>query len=379
MKILLFANTDWYLYNFRLPLAHALREQGHQVLLVSPRGKFHHHLTDAGFTWIPIDLSPKGLNPLQEIKTARALLALYRQEKPHLVHHFTIKCVLYGSMAARLSRVPAVVNAITGMGYVFINQKPGARLLRWFVIQLYRLLLRRTRVIFQNPDDRQFFLDLKMVQPENTHVIMGSGVDCTLFTPLPEPDGTPVVTLPARMLWDKGVGEFVAAARILKNDGIAARFVLVGASDSDNPAAIAAAQLKAWEQEGLIEYWGFNDDIQGVLARTNLVCLPSYREGLPRILIEAAACGRAQVTTNVPGCREVVQDGINGLLVPARDAHALAEALRALIEDPARRKEMAKRAREVAVNGFSTERVNRETIQIYQQFQPPQGEGMPRG
>ena len=368
MKIVLFANTDWYLYNFRLPLARTLLDAGWEVLLLSPPGKFSHRLTAGGFAWQPIDLSPKGLHPLEELRTLVQLVALYRREKPDLVHHFTIKCVLYGSAAALWAHVPRVVNSITGLGYVFVSRKLAARVLRFGVMLLYRALLRRTMVIFQNPDDRRFFIDKKMVIPRDTRVILGSGVDTTFFTPLPEPAGEPLVVLPARLLWDKGVGEFVAAAQILKQAGVAARFVLVGASGSDNPAAITSEQVAEWAQAGWVEYWGFSDDIRSVLARSHVVCLPSYREGLPRILVEAAACGRAMVAADVPGCREVVRDGENGLLVPPRDPSALAAAIQSLIEDPNRRQRMAERSRQIAVERFSIDIVNRETIQCYQEM-----------
>jgi glycosyltransferase involved in cell wall biosynthesis len=203
------------------------------------------------------------------------------------------------------------------------------------------------------------------VEASRSVLIRGSGVDLARYTPAPEPEGVPLVVLPARMLRDKGVEEFVAAARMLKQAGVNARFALVGDPDPENPAAISLAQLAAWREEGAVEYWGWRDDMATVFRQAHLVCLPSYREGLPKALIEAAACERALVTCDVPGCREVVSDGDNGLLVPARDSAALARALRRLIEDAGLRRALARRSRERAVAEFSLERVIADTLALY--------------
>jgi glycosyltransferase involved in cell wall biosynthesis len=370
MKILLFANTDWYLYNFRLPLAQKLREAGFDVVLVSPPGKFSSLLEQAGFRWIAFPFSRKGQNPLQEHWTIWRLTRLYRQEKPDLVHHFTIKCVLYGSLAARRTGIHAVVNAITGLGYVFMNNTLPGKLIRWIVKLFYRSALKGTQVIFQNPDDRKVFLDFGLTQFQNTHLIYGSGIDLNHFVPLPEPDTIPLIVLPGRMLWDKGVGDFVEAARILRGREIQARFALVGASDLHNPSAIPLEQLDQWQKESLVEWWDFQDNIKAIFAQAHIICLPSYREGLPRVLTEAAACQRALVTTDAPGCREVVQNGTNGLLVPSRNPVALANALQTLIENPGLRRQMAIRGREIAAAQFSVEQVNLETLNIYRELLP---------
>lgn len=368
MKILLCANTDWYLYNFRLPLARKLRENGFEVVLVSPPGEYGPRLEAEGFRWINFPFSRKGLNPLIELFTIWRLTRLYRKEKPDLVHHFTIKCVLYGSRAAQKARIPAVVNAITGLGYVFVKQTFPVRVIRWIVKRFYHIALKNTQVIFQNPDDRQMFLDLNLVQTQNSHLIRGSGIDVTHFVPLAEPDCIPLVVLPGRMIWDKGVGDFVEAARILKDRGVRARFALVGKSDPQNPSGISLEQLGQWQKEGHVEWWGFQEDMTAVFAQANIICLPSYREGMPRVLTEAAASQRALITTDVPGCRGAVYHGKNGLLVPPRDPSALADALQTLIESPDLRKKMGEAGREIAVNEFSDEIVIDQTIQIYQKF-----------
>jgi glycosyltransferase involved in cell wall biosynthesis len=364
MKILLFANTDWYLYNFRLPLAKALRARGADVTLLSPPGEYAARLQGEGFRWLAFPFERKGMNPLAELAAILRLRRLYRRERPDLVHHFTVKPVLYGSLAARLAGVPAVVNSITGLGYLFLGKGIGRRLLRTLARTLYRLSLGRTRVIFQNEDDRRAFLDLHLVRPEQADLVPGSGVDMTRFVPASEPDGTPVVLLAARLLWDKGVGEFVEAARQLT---VRARFVLAGDPDADNPAAVPPEQLRAWQEEGVVEWQGWQDDMPTVLAGANIFCLPSYREGLSKTLAEAAACGRAIVTTDVPGCRDVVAHGVNGLLVEPRNADALAEAISALLADPSLRRKMGAAGRRIAEERFSIEHVVGATLAMYRQ------------
>jgi glycosyltransferase involved in cell wall biosynthesis len=373
VKILLFANTDWYLFNFRLSLAQALRADGHNIVLVSPPGKYSARLQAAGFRWIEFPLSRRGTNPLFEMITVARLRRLYRQEKPDFAHHFTIKCVLYGSLAARLAGVKRIINAITGLGYVFIGTKPRASALLFMVKSLYRLALHNTRVIFQNVDDRALFLEMGLVNLAQSSLIEGSGVDTQRFTPTPEPEGIPLVVLPARLLWDKGVGEFVEAARLLRAEGIPARFALIGDTDPDNPAGVSEPRLHDWQAEGVVECWGWQEDMSSVYERANIVCLPSYREGLPRTLVEAAACGRALVASDVPGCRGIVRNAENGLLVPARDGQALAAALKTVLLDPALRQEMGKLGRAMVEAGFSVEKVVSETLQVYRGLGLAQG------
>lgn len=366
MKAILFANTDWYLYNFRLPLAQALRGAGYEVVLLSPPGPYGPKLAAEGFRWQAFPLSRKGMNPVQEVGTIFRLRHFYRQERPDVVHHFTIKSVLYGSLAAHLAGVGKIINAITGLGYMFVSGARGARLLRPLVHTLYRLALRNTQVIFQNPDDLALFRQHRLLGNARIHLVRGSGVDTDVFTPSAEPPGDPIVMMTGRFLWDKGIGEFVEAARTLRQaQGTGARFVLVGDTYPDNPGAVAPEQLQAWVQEGVVEWWGWHDDMRKMLPQAHIVCLPSYREGMPRSLAEAGACGRPVVTTDVPGCREIVQDGVNGFLVPVRDAGALAEALHKLIEAPVLRREMGQRGRTLVEAEFSLRRIVAETLQVY--------------
>lgn len=365
MKVMLFANTDWYLYNFRRDLALALRKRGDEVWLLSPPGEYAARLRDMGFQWLQIPLTRRGMNPFTEINSIWRLYQLYRHEKPDLVHHFTVKCVLYGSLAAHQADVRAIVNSITGLGYIFL---PGGFLknaLRVLVRIWYRIVMRRTQVIFENDEDRKAFLRFGFIRPADGHLISGVGVDTSRFVPVPETEGVPVALLAARMLWDKGVGEFVEAARLLHAEGLKARFVLVGRTDAGNPASISNAQIEDWHDEGVIEWWGWGEDMAKTFSQASIVCLPSYREGMPTVLIEAAACGRPIITTDVPGCRDTIIDGVTGLLVKVRDVPSLADALRILIVNPALRRKMGTTGRCVVEEQFSTEKITKQIFAVY--------------
>jgi len=365
VKILLFANTDWYLFNFRLALAEALRTEGHQVVLVSPPGSYAPRLQELGFRWLRFPLSRRGMNPFTELSTIARLAWLYGHEKPDVVHHFTVKCVLYGSLIAHLLGIETI-NSVTGLGYVFTEREGQRGWLAGLVRGFYRLALRGTFVIFQNPDDQAVFIHSSLVEPGRTALIRGSGVNIERFSPRPEPEATPLIILPGRMLQDKGVEDFVHAARLLHAEGIRARYALIGDSDPENPSSIPPSRLNGWQQEGVIEWWGWRENMEEVYAHASIVCLPSYYgEGVPKTLIEAAACGRAIVASDMPGCREVVRDGENGYLVPPHNPRAVAEALRRLISDPSRRIQMGIRGREIAVNEFSASRVISETLAVY--------------
>jgi glycosyltransferase involved in cell wall biosynthesis len=363
-RVLLFANTDWYLYNFRFSLAKELRDQGHEVILVSSSGPFQQLLEENGFHWVPFELSRQGINPLYELWTLSRLTRLYRTLHPDIVHHFTIKPVLYGSIAAHYLKIPGIINSITGLGHVFIDSEPVTRFIRRLASVLYRINLRGTEVIFENPEDRKIFIDLRFIKPEQSHLILGTGVDVERFRPTVKENKPPIVLFSSRMLATKGVLEYVEAARILKEKGIQARFALAGKADPGNPASIPEEQIDLWKQSHLVEWWGWQADMPAALAKADIFCLPSYREGVPNALLEATACGLPIVTTDTPGCRDVVTDGVNGLLVPVRDAQAVADALETLLLDPELRKRMGNAGREIAVN-FSNIKVNRETTAVY--------------
>ena len=365
MKAIFFANTDWYLYNFRLDLAKFLREQGWEVVFMAPSGNHFSRIEKQGFRLIPFEFSRKGINPFTERRTIERIRKIYQTEKPDLVHHFTVKCVIYGSLAAKKCGIHSIINSITGLGYVFLGTSIDAKFVRKITTRLYRIALKDTQVIFENPDDAALFEKLSLVNEKDKNIILGTGIDTNIFLPVPSPDSIPLVVLPARMLWDKGIGEFVEAATIIRRKGIKARFALVGKKDEGNPSSISYDQLTRWQKEGDVEWWGWQEDIITVLSMSDIVCLPSYREGLPKVLIEASACSRPIVTTRVPGCKEVVIDGLNGFLVPLKEAQPLAYALEKLILDKDLRTRMGQAGRERAVELFSTERVNTETFSVY--------------
>ena len=381
-KIVLFANTDWYLYNFRRSLALALREAGHELLLLSPPGEYGARLRALGLRWEPVPMDRRSLNPLREAAVLAHLWRLFRRERPDLVHGFTIKCAVYGSLAARLAGVPARVNAVTGMGYVFTSTDAKARALRPLVRLLMRAALdgRDARLILQNPDDVAVFEQARLVAPGQIRLIPGSGVDCVRFAPgesvgrghAPDADTPPFrVLLAARLLWDKGLAEFVDAARRLHGEGRAIDFLLAGDPDPGNPAAVPEATVHDWVAEGLLHWLGHVDDMPALFASVDVVVLPSYREGLPKGLIEAGACALPLVTTDVPGCREVVTDGVDGLLVPVRDAGALATAIARLHDDPMLAARLGAAARQRALDEFDERIVIARTQAVYQELLDP--------
>jgi glycosyltransferase involved in cell wall biosynthesis len=292
---------------------------------------------------------------------------MYRKMKPDLVHHVTIKPVIYGSLAARITGVKAVVNAITGLGFSF-SDDGSAGILRPLAKTLYRLVLGfpRSCAVFQNPDDRDDFVRMKLIPLAQTALIRGSGVDCSRFRVTAPKEGAPIVIFAGRMLWDKGVGIFIEASRILRATHPDARFVLVGAVDPANPATVSTEQIQDWTAEKAVEWWGERTDMPDVLSGACIVALPStHREGLPKVLLEAAASGRPLVASDVPGCREIVRHEVNGLLVPPRDSQALASAFRRLLESPELRDKFGRAGREIVEQEFSQEIIVRQTLDLY--------------
>lgn len=366
MRMLLFANTDWFLWNFKLPLARALRAAGHEVILLSPAGEFGARLRNEGFDWRAFALSRSGIHPLEEARAMRRLLALYREVRPDLVHHFTIKCVLYGSWAARRANVARVVNSITGLGFALLGTSLKARLIRPVVVGFYRRSLIGTQVIFQNHDNRDTLAAFGALTHASVHVIPGDGVDVEAFCP-PQPcvAGANVLMM-GRLLWSKGVGVFVEAARIVRAARPNARFLLAGAPDNGNPESVPDAVLEQWRAEGVVEFLGHRSDVRELQQQADIAVLASTQgEGMPRALLEAAACGRPMVATDVPGSRELVEDGVNGLLVPAGDAKALAQAVLALLEAPERACAMGAAARRKVLAELSDDRIIARTLDVY--------------
>jgi glycosyltransferase involved in cell wall biosynthesis len=374
MRLLMVVNDAPFFWSHRLPLAEGAKRRGWDVHVATGPGAHDADIAPRGLTYHPVPaLTRAGRNPARELEVVASLARLFRAIRPDVLHLVSIKPVLYGGIVARLVGVPAVVSAVSGLGYVFLARGARANVARGAALAAYRVALGkgRSRTIFQNEDDRKELLGRGVVSPDRTVIIRGSGVDLDVFPARPEPEGgRPLVVLPSRLLWDKGVGELVRAARILRRGGSDARFALVGDTDP-NPTTVPRATLEAWSAEGVVEWWGFRDDMPEVLRQASLVCLPSYREGLPKALLEAGATARAAVTTDVPGCRDAVRHEHNGLLVPPRDAHALAEALGRLLSDPALRRRMGAAGRARAEAEFSVERVVDETMAVYEALARP--------
>jgi len=371
MKLLFFVTEDWYFCSHRLPLALAAKKYGFEVTVVTNVNRHGEVIKGSGLKLVPLVLSRRGVNLWKELQVIGRLVSIYRKERPDIVHHVALKPVLYGSIASCFAKVPFVINAMAGLGYLFSSNSFKAHLIRPFIVLTFRFLLnlQGSRVILQNPDDIKVLCDSGVLSRDRITLIRGSGVDIKKFMVVPEPSGEPLVILASRLLWDKGVGEFVEAASLLKQQGVSARFVLVGEGDPENPTAISPVQLQAWHEEGVVEWWGRRDDMASVFAKSHIVCLPSfYGEGVPKVLIEAASCGRPIVTTDAPGCREIVQDGLNGFLVPIRNARAVAEALKKLLASSRLRRTMGMHGRKLVEREFTLEKVNLETLALYKEL-----------
>lgn len=369
MKVLIVVNHAGFFLSHRLPVALAAKARGWEVHIATPRSKHVPRIEAAGLQWHPIRLSRSGLNAFAELRTIVDLVRLYRAIRPDVIHHVTTKPVLYGTLAARIARMPAVVNALAGLGHVFYDSGAN-RLLRSVVLAGYSLALRHPNVhfIFQNDEDRDVFLQRRWVHRDAVTMIRGSGVDVERFVPAPRIEGVaPTVVLASRLLYTKGVPEYVEAARRIRGRGSSARFVIVGEPDPDNPGSIPLAQLQAWAEEGSVEYWGRREDMPEVLAAAEVFCLPTYyREGVPKAIIEAAACALPVVTTDTPGCRDIVRDGENGLLVPPRNVDALEQALEKLLADPELRRRMGDAGRLRVMQDFSLSQVVDATLRVYE-------------
>ena len=371
-RLLFLVNNPAFFLSHRLPIALAARDAGFDVHVATMDGPSVPVVRGYGFVHHVIPMSRSGRNPIEELRSLHAFWRLFRDLKPALVHAVTIKPVLYGGIAARLAGVPAYVAAVSGLGFIFMRREQGFDLLRWCATMLYRLALghRNSRVVFQNVNDRAELRRAGVVQPGQTVLIRGSGVDLNVYAPVPEPDGPPVAIMVSR-LTDKGVREFVEAARMAAGHPTGLRWVLVGAPDPGNPASITAEEFERWQDEDIVICMGEREDIAELYRNAHIAVLPSYREGLPRSLVEAAACGRAVVTTDVPGCRDAIEAGVTGLLVPVRDPRALAEAVAELASDPARRQAMGAAGRLLAEHAFDINKVVAAHLAIYEQLLDP--------
>lgn len=373
-KLLFLVAEDWYFCSHRLPLAIAAREAGYEVCVVTRVNQHADVIRAAGLALVPLQCMRRaGARPLQELASLRELWTIYRREQPDLVHHVGIKPVVYGSLIARLQSVRGVVNALAGLGFIFSSSRLFARLLRPLVKLVFYCLLKHNnaRVIVQNERDLDVLTKEVGIPLASVRLIRGAGVDLRLYRRHPPSIQPPLVVLIARMLWDKGVGDFAEAATCLRAAGVHARFALVGIPDQENPTSVPESQLRVWHDNGVIEWWGYRADIPAVLEMASISCLPTfYGEGVPKALIEAMASSRAIVTTDIPGCRELVSDGRNGIVVASRDVQALSAALESLIHDPERCYQMGVAGRTMVEQSLSLDKVLQETFALYAELVP---------
>lgn len=369
-KLLFIVNVDWFFASHRLPITIAALKEGYEVHVACGITDKKEYLESLGLIIHPINLSRGSTGIAQEFKSFRDIFKVLISVKPDIIHFVTIKPVLYGGIASRLLSVKNRVFSISGMGYVFTSKKKKISILRFFILRLYRLALGGTtsRVIVQNTDDRDILTRYNVIEESQETLIRGSGVDMNTHTFAKEPNGVPVVVMASRLLKDKGVLEFIEAAKILQKKDILTKFKLYGDIDIHNPASLTRNEVNEIKKEGIVEVHGYTDDIAKVFSSSNIIVLPSYREGLPKVLIEAAACGRAVVTTDVPGCRDAIEANETGLLVKVKESEPLAEAIEKLLEDKTLREQMGKAGRELAEKEFDIEKVIDTHLDIYRSF-----------
>lgn len=366
IKLLFIVNDPKYFVSHRLPIAKKAAELGYDVHVGSSMGPDVRGICDNNFTHHEIHLSRGGKNLISEIKTFFSILCLLWKVRPSILHLVTLKPVLYGGLAARISPVKSVVAAVAGLGYVFISKSRTSKILRLFIGFMYRFSLggNNTKVIFQNADDLKLISDLAKLSPGKAVLIKGSGVDLSKYSVQSLPK-IPVVTFAARYLWDKGIGDFVSAAKKLADEGLHCKFHMIGELDEQNPSSVTAAELVAWEESGVIKNLGYSNDINHIFGASSIIVLPSYREGFPKVLMEAAACARAVVTTDAPGCRDAIIPEVSGLLVPIASPDALSVAIRRLVDDIDLCEKFGLAGRVLAEDKFDIHAIVEQHIEVY--------------
>jgi glycosyltransferase involved in cell wall biosynthesis len=370
-KILFLVTEDWYFWSHRLALARSIREKGFEVLVATRVQNYKALIEGENFKLYPIRLKRRNNSLFRELSSIIEIIKIYRKEKPDLAHHVAVKPIIYGSLAARVAGVTGVINTLSGLGFIFTSQARRTKILRRIVTFLYNHIafsIENSFAIFQNPEDMNEFVEEGVVAKRKAVLIRGSGVDPSVFINTPEPKDIPFVVFASRMIKNKGIEDLVAAARLLKQNNIICRILLIGVPDEENPLSIGERMLRKWNSEGIIEWRGYVKNMPKILSEANIVVLPTYREGVPKILIEAAACGRAIIATDVPGCREIVRHKENGLLVPIQSPVALAKAIKFLIENPEVRKKMGAKGREIVERQFSDKVIIKQTISLYERL-----------
>jgi glycosyltransferase involved in cell wall biosynthesis len=370
MKILYVITEDWFFHSHFLDRAKFMAASGETVGIATRFSVHEEDLKSYGFTLFPIDFSRRGLNPLMEFITSLRIRKIIREFKPDITHNVALKPVVTGTFGELLGRQRVVVNALVGMGYIFTSTDARASLIKPLLSRILKFLLhsKAVHVVIENPDDLNSLVSDGFVQPSQISLIRGAGVNLNAFPFQPEIPGPIVVTLVSRILRDKGVLEFIEAASHLRLSAPDVVFQIVGEPDPGNPSAIQKNEIDSWNSLPNVKFLGRRNDIASILRDSHVVCLPSYREGLPKALLEALSCGRPIITTDVPGCREVCNDGVNGLLVPARDSIALSKAIEKLVLDAEMRQAMGRAGRLRAETEFSNEIVCTQTLDLYRKL-----------
>jgi glycosyltransferase involved in cell wall biosynthesis len=359
-------NTSWNIYNFRLALIHALRNVGYKVILIAPKDEYSHKLEEEGFLYYDIKMNNKGINPFEDLLLIHDFYKIYRKVKPDILLNYTIKPNIYSSLAAKCLGIP-VINNITGLGTVFLNNNLSSHIARW----LYKISLRNNSVVFQNRDDMRLFIEKKLLEEKSVTLIPGSGIDTERFKSAESVSRNTKFTflMIARLIKDKGIEEYIEAIRLVHQSENREKctFKILGSLYLSNPTAISQKELDSWIEEGLIEYLGHSDNVQEEIEKVDCVVLPSYREGLSRVLLEASSMAKPIITTDVPGCRDVVDSGVNGYLVKVKNSVELAEAMERMVNLPLEElTRMGEEGRKKVVNNFSQEKVIAKYLSLLQ-------------
>lgn len=369
MKIIYFVSEDWYFYSHRLPIARAAKKNRYEVVVVTKVNKHDKLILQEGFKLIPIKLNRRGKNPFIELKIIFKLFQIFQKEKPDIIHNVALKPVIYGSITAFFLKRTCIVNALAGLGYIFSGDNASKSFYRTVFISIYKLIFMREKSIglFQNPEDKNLFISKKILPFNRAVLIKGSGVDVKKYAHKEEVDGSVVkILIASRMLWSKGIGDLIKASHLLAKKNIIFKTIIVGKPDECNPDSIPLEKLKEWDKLDYVEYLGYQNNMQNIIKNSNIVALPTtYGEGVPKFLIEAVSSGRAIVTNNEPGCKEIVKNNVNGFLVESKNIQSLAEALETLILDRDLRVKFGKAGRKIVENEFSEEIVIEKTLNLY--------------
>ena len=374
-KLLFNITEDWFFCSHFLERALAAQKAGYSIIVLSRISLKKDILENYGIKFISIPFRRKSINPFYEIYVLLKIILIYKTVRPDIVHHVAAKPIIYGSIAARICRIKSVINAPVGMGYVFTSDTIKAKVLRPLLKILFKFFInshnginKRNKVIFENKEDLNYFIKLRAVDPVNACIIQGAGVIIKQNYKPHKSKGIPTIALVARMLKDKGINEFVEAARIINRKKIFGNFLLVGDIDPGNPSSLRRQTLAKWNEDKVIKWVGWIENVGEILKKTDILCLPSYREGLPKALIEGASYGLPIVTTNTVGCKDVVEDGVNGFLVPIKNVEQLSKRIFELIQNKDLRNKMGMESFKIASSKFSSEIINKQTLNVYNEM-----------